>query len=69
MGDMSGGNCSLNNHILYQRYCDSNNVDVSIGYGFYNIHTLSQFEYLIMFKNIDGDFKKGYGYVSSGYGF
>ena len=39
---MSGGNFSMNNHILYQQDCDSNNGDVSSGYGFINSHTLSQ---------------------------
>ena len=34
MGDISGGNCYLNNHIISQQYCDSNNGDVSSGYGF-----------------------------------
>ena len=34
MGDMSGGNYYLNNHTLYQQYCDSNNGDVSSRCGF-----------------------------------
>ena len=34
MGDMSGGNCSLNNHTLSKQYCYYNNGDVSSGYGF-----------------------------------
>ena len=34
MFNMSGGNCSLNKHTLSQQYCDSNNGDVSSGYGF-----------------------------------
>ena len=34
MGDMSGGNVSMNKHTIYQQYCDSNNVDMSSGYGF-----------------------------------
>ena len=41
MGDMSGGNFSINNHALSQNYCDSNNGDVSIRYVFLNSHTLS----------------------------
>ena len=32
MGDMSGGNCYMNNHTLYQHYYDSNNGDVISGY-------------------------------------
>ena len=32
MGDMSGGNCYMNNHTLYQQYHDSNNGDVSSRY-------------------------------------
>ena len=34
MGDMSGGNFSLNNHSLSQQYFYSNNGDLSSGYGF-----------------------------------
>ena len=34
MGDMSGGNCYLENNTLYQQYCDSNNGDVISGYDF-----------------------------------
>ena len=34
MGDMSGGNCSINNHTHSQQYYDSNNGDMSSGYGF-----------------------------------
>ena len=34
MGDMSGGIFSMNNHTLYQQYCDSNNGDVSSRCGF-----------------------------------
>ena len=33
MGDMSGGNFSMNNHTISQQYHDSNNGDVSSGYG------------------------------------
>ena len=40
MGDKSGGNCSMIYHTLYQHACDSNNGDVSSGYGFINIHTI-----------------------------
>ena len=34
MGDMSGGNCSMNNHTLSKKDCDSNDGDVISGYGF-----------------------------------
>ena len=34
MGNMSGGNCSLNNSTLSKHYCDSINGDESSGYGF-----------------------------------
>ena len=34
MGDMSGGNYSMNNYTLYQQYYDYNNGYVSSGYGF-----------------------------------
>ena len=39
MGDVSDGNCSMNNHNLYQQDFDSNNGDVSSVYGFINSHT------------------------------
>ena len=32
-GDTSGGDCSLKNHTISQQYFDSNNSDVSSGYG------------------------------------
>ena len=70
MGDMSGGNCSMNNHILSQQDCDSNNGDASSEYGFINIHTLSQCDDSIAFKYMDvnnekGDVSSGYGYTNS----
>ena len=34
MGDNSCGNCSTNNHTVYQKDCDSNNSDISNGDGF-----------------------------------
>ena len=40
-GDTSGGNCSLNNHTISQQYFDSNNSDVSSGYGLKKTATLS----------------------------
>ena len=69
MGKMGGGNCYINNHLLYQQDCDSNNGDMSSGYGFETSHTLSQFIYYSTFKNIYNDFEKGDGDVISGYGF
>ena len=66
MGDMSGVNCSINNHNLYQHDCDYNNGDVSSGYGLLNSHTLYQCEDSIFFKEMYGVVKKVD--VSSGYG-
>ena len=66
---MSGGNCSLNNKTLSQHYCDSNNGDMSSGYGFLNSHNISQCEYSSTFKKINDDVEEGDGDVSSGYGF
>ena len=37
------------------------------GHGFLNSHTIHQCEDPSSFKNIDDDFEKGYGYVSSGF--
>ena len=54
MGDMSGGKCSINNHILSQQDFDSNNGDVSSGCGFINSHTLSQCDDSSTFKEING---------------
>ena len=34
MEDMSCGNCYNTNHTLSQQDCDTNNGDVSSGYGF-----------------------------------
>ena len=42
-------------HYLSQQYCDSNNGNVSSGYGFLNSHTLPQCEYYIKFNNNDAD--------------
>ena len=69
MGYMSGGNCSLNNHTLFQQYFDSNNVDVGSGCGFINSYTLSQYEYPSTFNKIDDDVERGDAKVSSRYGF
>ena len=66
MGDVSADNSSMNNHILYWQYCDTNNGDVSIVNGFINRHTLSQFDDSRTFKDTDGDVENGD--VSSGYG-
>ena len=66
---MSGGNCSLDNHTLYQQYCDSNNGDVSIGWVFLNRHTISQCEDSSTFNNSDDYVEKDDGDVSSGYSF
>ena len=55
------------NHTLSQQYFDLNNGDVCSGHGFLNSHTIHQCEDPSSFKNIDDDFEKGYGYVSSGF--
>ena len=52
MGDMSVGNCSINDHIIFQHYCDLNNADVSSWCCFWNIHTLYQFEDSSTFRKI-----------------
>ena len=65
MGDTSGGDCSINKHTLYQHFCDSNNGDVSSGYGFLNRHTLSQCEDSSTLKDMDGDVEKSDGDVIS----
>ena len=54
MGDVSDGNCSINNHNLYQQDFDSNNGDVRSVYGFINSHTLSQCDDTSTFKDIGG---------------
>ena len=56
---MIGGNFSINSCFLYQQDCDSNNGDVSCGYGFINSHTISQFDDPITVKGIDGGLEKG----------
>ena len=70
MGDMSCGNCSMNNQTLSQQDCDTNNGDISIGYGFLNIQTLSQCEDSSAFKEVGGyvencDASSGYGSMNS----
>ena len=67
MGDISCGGFSLNNRTLLQQYCDSNNGDVSSGYGFINSHNPSQSDYSSTFKDMYGCVEKVY--VSSGYGY
>ena len=69
MGDMSGGNFSLNKKMISQQYFDFNNGDVCKGYGFKKRHTISQCEGSNYFQNIDDDNEKGDGNVISGYGF
>ena len=66
---MSGWNCNLNNHTHSQQYWNSNNVDVSRGYGFSDSHTLFQCEYSSTFNNNDDDTERSDVVVSSGYGF
>ena len=63
---MSGWNFSINNHILSQHYCDSDNGDVSSRYGFINSHTITQCDDSSLFNLLDGDVENGD--VSSGYG-
>ena len=70
MGDVSGGNGSMNIHIISQQYWDFNNGDVSCGIFFINSHTLSQCIYSIFFKEMDcfvenGDVSGGNGYMNS----
>ena len=66
MGGMSGGNCYMNNHIISQQVCDSNNGDVSSGYTFINSHTLFKYNDWSTFKEMERDVEKGG--VSSQYG-
>ena len=40
MDDMSGGNCSMESHTLYQHDCNSNNGNSSSGYVSINSHNL-----------------------------
>ena len=56
----------MNNHILYQQYCDSNNGDEISEKDYINSHNISQCDYSSTFKEMDGDAEKGV--VSSGYG-
>ena len=59
MFDMSGGNFSINNYIIYQKDCNTNAGDVSSGYGFIDSHTISQCDDSSTFKDMDGDVEKG----------
>ena len=59
IGDVSGGNGSMNSHILSQQGWDLNHCDVSCGNGFINIHTLYQFNESSLFNDMDGDFENG----------
>ena len=59
MDDVSGGNCYMNNHILYQKDCDINNGDMSSGNCFINSHTIFQCVDLSTIKEMYGDVKKG----------
>ena len=56
MGYVGGGNSSMNNHTLSQKYWYSNNGDVSSGNGYINSHTLSKCNYSSTFKYMDGYF-------------
>ena len=66
MGDMSGGNSSMDNHTLSEHDCYSNSEDMSSGNVVINIHNLSQCDDSITFKETNGDVENGD--VSSGYG-
>ena len=59
IGDVSGGNGSMNSHILSQQVWDLNHCDVICGNGFINIHTLYQFNESSLFNDTDGDFENG----------
>ena len=65
MGDMNGGDCSLKNITFNQQSCDFNGK-VCSGYVFKNSHTLSPYENLISFNNIDYDVEQDDADVSSG---
>ena len=70
MGDLSGGNGSMNSQILSQRYWDFNNGDVSCGNIFINSHTLSQCNYSSSFEYMEnyvenGDVSGGHGSMKS----
>ena len=66
MIEVSGGNCYMNNHTLFQHYLYYNNGDVSSGYAFINRHTLYQCDDSSTFKDMDGGVENFD--VSSGYG-
>ena len=55
IGDMGGGNCSMNNYTLSQQYLGYNNDDVSSINCFINIHTISQWYYSRNFRYMNGD--------------
>ena len=59
MGDVGGGNGSMNNYNTSHQDWDSNNGDVISGSGFINIHMLSQFTDSITFIDMNGDVKNG----------
>ena len=70
MGDVSGGNCSMNNHTFSHQDHDPNNGDVISGNVFINSHTLSKCDDLSIFKEIDGyvencDVNSGYVSMNS----
>ena len=67
MGDVSGKNSLMNNHIIPKHDCDSINGDLSSGNVVINRHTIYQWDDWINFKDMDGDVEKGY--VSIGYGY
>ena len=60
IGDMCGGDISLNNHTPEQYY-DINNGDVCSGF-LLDSHNLSQCEDSSSLKNIYGDVVSGYGF-------
>ena len=41
MGNMSSGNCSMDNRIISQQDCDFNNGDLSSRYGIINSYNIS----------------------------
>ena len=55
MSDMSGGNGSMNIHILSQHDWDLNNSDVSYVHVLINSHSLSKSNGSRSFKDMDGD--------------
>ena len=70
MGDVSGGNGSMNIHVLSPQDWDLGNDDVSCGIFLVNSHTCSQFNKSSSFKYMDGyvenwDFSCGHGSMNS----